>query len=49
MWEIYQKLPNRKQIELIEFFDENDLLIQLLEHYCIILAYKGNEFDYLTL
>ncbi len=28
----------RQRIESIEFLDENELLIQLLDHYCICIA-----------
>jgi len=41
MWEIYLRLPDRATIERLEFFDEAELLEQLLEHYCIVIANKA--------
>lgn len=49
MWEVYQKLPSRAIIERLEFLDENELLKQLLEHYCFVIAYNGDEFNSLKL
>uniref|UniRef100_A0A0K0DXU6 Leucine carboxyl methyltransferase 1 n=1 Tax=Strongyloides stercoralis TaxID=6248 RepID=A0A0K0DXU6_STRER len=49
MNEVYSKhLPEnkRKAIESLEMLDENELLVQLLEHYCIVYASKcDSEFE----
>lgn len=43
MVEIYDSLPemDRSRIEHIEMLDERELLIQLLQHYCIAIAWNG--------
>ena len=48
MWEIYLKLSNRTNIERLEFLDETELLEQLLNHYCLIVAYNNENNSYLT-
>lgn len=46
MVKIYQALPvsERHRIEKIEFLDEQEVLLQLLEHYCICVAWKGSDY-----
>lgn len=46
MVEIYYALPSseRQRIEKIEFLDEQELLIQLFQHYCICIGWLGSEF-----
>lgn len=43
MLEVYRHLPTSEveKIEKLEFLDETELLEQLLQHYCITVAYKG--------
>ncbi|XP_023226238.1 leucine carboxyl methyltransferase 1-like [Centruroides sculpturatus] len=45
MMEVYDSLPSQeiRRIESLEFLDEKELLLQLLQHYCITLAYKGDK------
>lgn len=46
MLSIYKNCLNtldRERVEKIEFLDEENLLEQLLSHYCIVVAYKGYE------
>jgi len=40
MNEVYARIPKKEleRIETIELLDERELLQQLFEHYCIILA-----------
>lgn len=47
MVQVYYALPaaERQRIESIEFLDEQELLMQLFQHYCICIAYQGSEFD----
>jgi [phosphatase 2A protein]-leucine-carboxy methyltransferase len=47
MVEVYAALPasDRQRIENIEFLDEQELLIQLFQHYCICIAWKGEMFS----
>lgn len=40
MCQIYQCLPDLHRIERLEFMDEKELLDQLLQHYCIVWAWK---------
>lgn len=44
---IYYALPGteRQRIEKIEFLDEQELLIQLFQHYCICVGWVGQEFS----
>jgi [phosphatase 2A protein]-leucine-carboxy methyltransferase len=51
MVEIYNSLPmaDRLRIEHIEMLDERELLIQLLQHYCISIAWNGNMFKNFSL
>lgn len=51
MVEVYNSLPEaeRKRIESIEMLDEQELLTQLLEHYCISVAWNGTLFESLTI
>ncbi|XP_066138317.1 leucine carboxyl methyltransferase 1 [Euwallacea fornicatus] len=46
MVEVYQSIEtsDRTRIEKIEFLDEQELLIQLFQHYCICIAWLGNDF-----
>lgn len=46
MVEIYDSLPEseRMRIERIEMLDERELLTQLLQHYCIAIAWNGPMF-----
>ncbi|KAJ1532223.1 hypothetical protein ONE63_000841 [Megalurothrips usitatus] len=43
MVEVYESIPGaeRQRIEKIEFLDEQELLIQLFQHYCICVGWKG--------
>jgi len=40
---VYDKIPadERCRIEHIEFLDEQELLVQLFQHYCICVGWKG--------
>uniref|UniRef100_H2Z4V0 Leucine carboxyl methyltransferase 1 n=1 Tax=Ciona savignyi TaxID=51511 RepID=H2Z4V0_CIOSA len=40
MWNIYNRLPDRQRIERLEMLDESELLEQLLQHYCLMVAVK---------
>lgn len=46
MVEVYDSLPeaDRNRIEHIEMLDERELLTQLLQHYCISIAWNGPTF-----
>lgn len=46
MVEVYYALPGaeRQKIEKLEFLDEQELLIQLFQHYCICVGWLGTEF-----
>lgn len=46
MVQVYYALPSteRQRIESIEFLDEQELLMQLFQHYCICIAYQGTDF-----
>ncbi|RZC36385.1 LCM domain containing protein [Asbolus verrucosus] len=46
MVQIYYDLPasERQRIEKIEFLDEQELLIQLFQHYCVCVGWLGTEF-----
>lgn len=46
MVQVYYALPTpeRLKIEKLEFLDEQELLIQLFQHYCICLGWLGSEF-----
>jgi len=48
MWETYLKLSNRINIERLEFLDETELLQQLLNHYCLIIAFNNESNSYLN-
>lgn len=43
MVEVYESIPaiERQRIEKIEFLDEQELLLQLFQHYCICVGWKG--------
>ena len=47
MMEVYQHLPQQdiERIENLEFLDEQELLQQLLQHYCITVAFKGESLE----
>ncbi|XP_074109833.1 leucine carboxyl methyltransferase 1 [Cotesia typhae] len=51
MVEIYDSLPEseRKRIERIEMLDERELLTQLLQHYCIAIAWNGPMFKNISI
>ncbi|UYV81021.1 LCMT1 [Cordylochernes scorpioides] len=44
MVKVYNSLPRIEveRVERLEFLDETELLHQLLQHYCIVVAYKGD-------
>ncbi len=46
MMQIYKSIPTpeRQRIESLEFLDEQELLVQLLQHYSISVAWKGDRF-----
>ncbi|XP_050312272.1 leucine carboxyl methyltransferase 1 [Anthonomus grandis grandis] len=46
MVEVYHSLDpkERDRIEKIEFLDEQELLLQLFQHYCICIGYMGEEY-----
>lgn len=46
MVQVYYALPTseRQRIEKLEFLDEQELLIQLFQHYCICVGWLGSEF-----
>lgn len=46
MVEVYRSIDQneRSRIEKIEFLDEQELLVQLFQHYCICIGWLGNEF-----
>ncbi|XP_017776640.1 PREDICTED: leucine carboxyl methyltransferase 1 [Nicrophorus vespilloides] len=47
MVNVYYSFPagEREKIERIEFLDEQELLIQLFQHYCICIGWMGDTFD----
>ncbi|XP_018330902.1 leucine carboxyl methyltransferase 1 [Agrilus planipennis] len=47
MVKVYYALPSaeRQRIEKIEFLDEQELLVQLFQHYCICISWIGSEFS----
>ncbi|XP_017794367.1 PREDICTED: leucine carboxyl methyltransferase 1 [Habropoda laboriosa] len=51
MVEVYDSLPqdDRRRIEHIEMLDERELLVQLLQHYCISVAWNGQTFKNLSI
>jgi len=51
MVDIYDSLPvmDRSRIEHIEMLDERELLTQLLQHYCIAVAWNGQTFKNLSI
>ncbi|XP_043460871.1 leucine carboxyl methyltransferase 1 [Leptopilina heterotoma] len=51
MVEVYDSLPEseRIRIERIELLDERELLTQLLQHYCIAVAWNGTMFKNLSI
>lgn len=46
MMQIYNSVPfeEKKRVESLEFLDEQELLTQLLQHYAICIAWKGEHF-----
>lgn len=46
MVQIYQSIEptERTRIEKLEFLDEQELLVQLFQHYCICIGWLNNEF-----
>jgi [phosphatase 2A protein]-leucine-carboxy methyltransferase len=51
MVEIYSALDGRERerIERLELLDEQELLVQLFQHYCICVAWKGDAFHDISL
>lgn len=51
MVEVYDSLPSseRTRIEQLEMLDERELLTQLLQHYCIAIAWNGQMFKNLSI
>lgn len=51
MVEVYAAIDGaeRERIEKIELLDEQELLIQLFQHYCICIAWKGDLFSGISL
>lgn len=47
MVQIYASIPvvDRERVERIEFLDEQELLVQLFQHYCIVIGWKGNSYS----
>lgn len=47
MVQVYQSInaSDRQRIERIEMLDEGELLVQLFQHYCLVLAWIGNVFQ----
>uniref|UniRef100_A0A1A9WVZ5 [phosphatase 2A protein]-leucine-carboxy methyltransferase n=1 Tax=Glossina brevipalpis TaxID=37001 RepID=A0A1A9WVZ5_9MUSC len=47
MVQVYQSLPEaeRQRIERIEMLDEGELLLQLFQHYCLVVAWIGELFQ----
>mgnify|MGYP002715804216 CR=1 FL=1 len=47
MVKVYHALPSqdRQRIEQLELLDEQEILIQLFQHYCMVIALKGEDFD----
>ncbi|OTF75913.1 hypothetical protein BLA29_002037 [Euroglyphus maynei] len=49
MNDVYYKLIDqneRERIEKIEFFDEIELMLQLFNHYCLVMASNYSDFDW---
>lgn len=46
MVQVYDSIAaaERKRIEKIEMLDEGELLVQLFQHYCLVLAWTGQLF-----
>lgn len=51
MVQVYDSLPDtdRFRIEHLEMLDERELLVQLLQHYCITVAWNGQIFQNLSI
>lgn len=47
MVQVYQSIPEmeRQRIERIEMLDEGELLLQLFQHYCLVVAWMGELFQ----
>lgn len=47
MVQVYQSIPpaERQRIERIEMLDEGELLVQLFQHYCLVVAWIGGLFQ----
>ena len=45
MIDIYRYLPNRVDIEKLEFLDDFDIFEQLLQHYAITTATNSNQLE----
>ncbi|KAK6618023.1 hypothetical protein RUM43_012381 [Polyplax serrata] len=47
MMKVYHALPvqDRQRIEQLELLDEQEILIQLFQHYCVVVAFKGTTLD----
>lgn len=51
MEEVWRALPatERRRVESIEMLDEGELLTQLFQHYCIVLASQGTILNQISL
>ena len=47
MVDVYSALDarERERVEKLELLDEHELLVQLFQHYCIAIAWKGDLFS----
>lgn len=47
MVQVYESIPvaERQRIEKIEMLDECELLLQLFQHYCMSVGWKGDLFQ----
>lgn len=47
MVQVYDSIApaERKRIEKIEMLDEGELLVQLFQHYCLVVAWTGQLFQ----
>lgn len=47
MVQVYESIPiaERQRIEKIEMLDECELLLQLFQHYCMSIGWKGDLFQ----
>lgn len=47
MVQVYHSIPasERQRVEHLEFLDEQELLTQLFQHYCVCTAWHGQLFE----